>query len=88
MTSCASPGGFTVFGQGVAKSAGKAFKLAANDALRTGYMICIFGTCDSPGSTCGFTGTVEMAEMVGDPMDLGNDRILVTVKIDANCACS
>lgn len=88
MTSCAYPGGFTTFGQGIASSKGKAFKLATNEALRTGHMICIFGTCDSAGSDCGYTGTVEMAVMVGDPLDMPDGRVMVTVKIDANCACS
>ena len=88
MTSCKYPGGFTTFGQGVGKSVAKAFKSAVNEALRTGHMICIFGTCDSGGSDCGYTGTIEMAVTIGDPLDMGDGRVMVTVSINANCACS
>jgi hypothetical protein len=88
MTSCAYPGGFTTFGQGIGKSGKQAYKSAVNEALRTGHMICIFGTCDSAGSGCNYTGTFEMAEIVGDILDMGHGRVMVTVKIDANCACN
>jgi hypothetical protein len=87
MTSCAYPGGFTTFGQGVGRTVKKAYKSAVGEALRTGHMICLFGTCDSAGSGCGYTGTIEMAEIIGDPLDMGRGRVMVTVKIDANCAC-